>query len=145
MATVHLLKAAARRLLEVKPVQAWKPLLAGRPGSTTQRALEYAAPLEAARARFSELLFGARQYSSVAAAVVDDDGKPEAQSPSLKGPECIRCFAIIAHVDHGKTTLLDQLLKQVGDSLTTERVMDSMSLEKERGITIAAKVTKRYS
>jgi len=55
----------------------------------------------------------------------------------------IRNIAIIAHVDHGKTTLVDQFFKQSGmfrDNQTmAERLMDSMDLEKERGITIAAK------
>ena len=55
----------------------------------------------------------------------------------------IRNLAIIAHVDHGKTTLVDHLLKQSGtfreNADVDERFMDSMDLEKERGITIAAK------
>ena len=59
--------------------------------------------------------------------------------------EDIRNIAIIAHVDHGKTTLVDQMLKQGGtfreNQVVEERVMDSGDLERERGITILAKNT----
>ena len=57
--------------------------------------------------------------------------------------ENIRNIAIIAHVDHGKTTLVDAMLKQSGtfrdNEATQDRMMDSMDLERERGITIMAK------
>ena len=63
--------------------------------------------------------------------------------------ENIRNIAIIAHVDHGKTTLVDAMLQQSGtyrdNETVVERVMDSMDLERERGITIMAKNTSvRY-
>lgn len=65
--------------------------------------------------------------------------------PSIIMIQAIRNIAIIAHVDHGKTTLVDQLLRQSGTfearATVTDRVMDSNDIEKERGITILAKNT----
>ena len=62
--------------------------------------------------------------------------------------EDLRNIAIIAHVDHGKTTLVDEMLKQGGsfreNQVVAERVMDSGDLERERGITILAKNTATY-
>jgi GTP-binding protein len=63
----------------------------------------------------------------------------------MPNPQDIRNIAIIAHVDHGKTTLVDKMLRQAGafreNQIVMERVMDSNPLERERGITILAKNT----
>ena len=73
-----------------------------------------------------------------------------AQSPYLAARSDLRNVAIIAHVDHGKTTLVDAMLWQSGafrsNETVAERVMDSMDLEREKGITILAKNTAvRYT
>src|SRR3989449_8151769 len=69
---------------------------------------------------------------------------PHTKSRQIANP-LRRNVAIIAHVDHGKTTLVDALLRQSGsfraNQQVAERVMDSMDLERERGITILAKNT----
>ncbi|KAG8055418.1 hypothetical protein GUJ93_ZPchr0001g30543 [Zizania palustris] len=79
-----------------------------------------------------------RLYSSAAASAAASTslGPGGALDPSR-----IRNVAVIAHVDHGKTTLMDRLLRQCGADIPHERTMDSISLERERGITIASKVT----
>ena len=73
-----------------------------------------------------------------------------AQTPNLAARSDLRNVAIIAHVDHGKTTLVDAMLWQSGafrsNETVAERVMDSMDLEREKGITILAKNTAvRYT
>ncbi|XP_074302416.1 uncharacterized protein LOC141633970 [Silene latifolia] len=76
-----------------------------------------------------------RHYSvaSIAAAA--------APPTSFLDPARLRNVAVIAHVDHGKTTLMDRLLRQCGADIPHERAMDSINLERERGITISSKVT----
>lgn len=68
-------------------------------------------------------------------------GAASAAAPgSSLDPTRLRNVAVIAHVDHGKTTLMDRLLRQCGADIPHERALDSISLERERGITIASKV-----
>ncbi|XVF14618.1 hypothetical protein REPUB_Repub09cG0076700 [Reevesia pubescens] len=80
--------------------------------------------------------FSTGPASAAAAATTDPNACLE--------PSRLRNVAVIAHVDHGKTTLMDRLLRQCGADIPHERAMDSISLERERGITIASKVTSIY-
>lgn len=65
-------------------------------------------------------------------------------STTAYDPSMLRNVAIIAHVDHGKTTLMDKLLEKCGTQDVTERAMDSNEHEKERGITIMSKYTRLH-
>ena len=75
----------------------------------------------------------------------ETETQPVVNAPPIAGNETTRNIAIIAHVDHGKTTLVDAMLKQSGifrdNEQVADRVMDSNELERERGITILAKTT----
>ncbi|OIW05994.1 hypothetical protein TanjilG_11681 [Lupinus angustifolius] len=82
----------------------------------------------------SKLNYFSRAFSSAAPAAAPP-------VPSSINPSHLRNVAVIAHVDHGKTTLMDRLLRQCGADIPHERAMDSISLERERGITISSKVT----
>lgn len=82
---------------------------------------------------FNRRIFPTFRPFSAASAVVENS------NPSLD-PSRLRNVAVIAHVDHGKTTLMDRLLRQCGADIPHERAMDSISLERERGITISSKV-----
>ena len=83
--------------------------------------------------------------SSAARRVLSSVAAPE-QRNNLGNydPTKVRNVAIIAHVDHGKTTLMDKLLERCGTTVSGERAMDSNEHEKERGITIMSKYTRLY-
>ncbi|KAK9285503.1 hypothetical protein L1049_024697 [Liquidambar formosana] len=85
---------------------------------------------------FSRTAGLSRAYSVSQAAAATSSAPGSSLDPSR-----LRNVAVIAHVDHGKTTLMDRLLRQCGADIPHERAMDSISLERERGITIASKVT----
>ncbi|KAK6141105.1 hypothetical protein DH2020_025160 [Rehmannia glutinosa] len=79
-----------------------------------------------------------RPFSSTTAAATSPSA---ADAGGVVDPSRLRNVAVIAHVDHGKTTLMDRLLRQCGADIPHERALDSISLERERGITISSKVT----
>ncbi|GFP78769.1 GTP-binding protein typa/bipa homolog [Phtheirospermum japonicum] len=88
---------------------------------------------------FSRVTGFSRSFSSTTAAATS----PSTADSGLTAvdPSKLRNVAVIAHVDHGKTTLMDRLLRQCGADIPHERALDSISLERERGITIASKVS----
>ena len=67
-------------------------------------------------------------------------------TPRIAVRSDLRNIAIVAHVDHGKTTLVDAMLRQTGvfrdNQAVVERVMDSMDLEREKGVTIKASAVR---
>ncbi|XP_059451482.1 uncharacterized protein LOC132182297 [Corylus avellana] len=113
------------------------PLLLRSLWSTTRKSFSSSSPTSPIRTyltpRAPFLLSRAFSSSSASAAT--------APSSSALDPSRLRNVAVIAHVDHGKTTLMDRLLRQCGADIPHERAMDSITLERERGITIASKVT----
>jgi GTP-binding protein len=86
-----------------------------------------------------------RSTVPVAASPPGTDAPAHASAPSSAVREDIRNVAIVAHVDHGKTTLVDAMLRQTGafraNQTLVDRVLDSGDLEREKGITILAKQT----
>lgn len=125
----------------VKPYHthiSWKqdmagPLLRSLWSNTTRRSFSPSqSPLLKSRFSLSSLRAFSAATASTAAA-----GAP---SSSLD-PNRLRNVAVIAHVDHGKTTLMDRILRQCGADIPHERAMDSINLERERGITISSKVS----
>ncbi|KAI3644307.1 hypothetical protein MP228_010471 [Amoeboaphelidium protococcarum] len=88
---------------------------------------------------------GVRRFSAQAQQVVVQSNAPRT-NPNIYPTDKIRNFAVIAHVDHGKTSLIDCLLKESKTNLNTDgqRVMDHNALERERGITILSKAASIF-
>jgi len=111
------------------------PLLLRSLYSSTRKSFTSSSPLTQSPSRYFPRYFSS---SSAAAAATS--------SPAASlDPNRLRNVAVIAHVDHGKTTLMDRLLRQCGADIPHERAMDSFSLERERGITISSKVSFVFS
>src|SRR5579862_8495592 len=88
-----------------------------------------------------------RKTMETSSEMSNETGESAAPNTAIRNP-AIRNIAIIAHVDHGKTTLVDAMLRQSGifrsNEAVVDRVMDSNDLERERGITILAKNTALF-
>ncbi|TYI40036.1 hypothetical protein ES332_A02G136000v1 [Gossypium tomentosum] len=103
-------------------------------------------PLSSFNSKRTCLKFGSRTFTKPVKCSVSQAAQPAIEKRSqLKRRSDIRNIAIVAHVDHGKTTLVDAMLKQSkvfrDNQFVQERVMDSNDLERERGITILSKNT----
>ncbi|CAK9265635.1 unnamed protein product [Sphagnum jensenii] len=98
-------------------------------------------PVAPARGLSFLAAIGRRRFSMAAALPPEVVDNPSAVDNKVVSPSSIRNVAIIAHVDYGKTTLLDCILRQCGANVPRERAMDSIALECERGITIDSKYT----
>ncbi|XP_047316323.1 50S ribosomal subunit assembly factor BipA [Impatiens glandulifera] len=106
--------------------------------STTKKSLSTSASRSCS---FNQSFYGnPLAYSRALSSAAASAAAGTAPSSSLD-PTRLRNVAVIAHVDHGKTTLMDRLLRQCGADIPHERALDSINLERERGITIASKVT----
>nr|AAC63846.1 putative GTP-binding protein [Arabidopsis thaliana] len=111
------------------------PLLRSLWSNTTRRSFSsHSSP-----SKFGYSLSSLRSFSAATASTAAA-GAPN----SSLDPNRLRNVAVIAHVDHGKTTLMDRLLRQCGADIPHERAMDSINLERERGITISSKVTSIF-
>ena len=98
------------------------------------------APIHAAHP--GAFALGARRAPCASRLVAPGFGTRNMSSEVVR--ENLRNIAVIAHVDHGKTTLVDKMMEQCGEMSNTERFMDDLDLEKERGITIMAKCTSLH-
>ncbi|KJE90425.1 GTP-binding protein TypA [Capsaspora owczarzaki ATCC 30864] len=92
--------------------------------------------------RMSSLSAPVRSAAAAAAPAAATTATAADAATSELSSRRFRNVAIVAHVDHGKTTLVDKLIKQAGNNVSADRVMDHNALEKERGITIMSKVTR---
>ncbi|MBA0851560.1 hypothetical protein Goshw_022154 [Gossypium schwendimanii] len=113
---------------------------------TTQLSGLISSPLSSFNSKTTCLKFGSRTFTKPVKCSVSQAAQPAIEKRSqLKRRSDIRNIAIVAHVDHGKTTLVDAMLKQSkvfrDNQFVQERVMDSNDLERERGITILSKNT----